>query len=81
MRVTADSNIYVSAILFGGKPLALLKLGLSRHVGLFISDEILDETLGVLREKFKRSAPRLVVIEEFIVRPARTRAHRGARDE
>ena len=52
MRATADSNIYVSAILFGGKPMALLKLGLSRRIRLFISDDILDETLEVLREKF-----------------------------
>ncbi len=66
VRVTADSNIYVSAILFGGKPLTLLKLGHSRRVRLFISDEIIDETLGVLREKFKRSRERVIVAEEFI---------------
>jgi uncharacterized protein len=66
LRVTADSNIYVSAILFGGKPMVLLKLGLSRRIRLFISDDILDETLEVLREKFKRSPARLVVFEEFI---------------
>jgi len=66
VRITADSNIYVSAILFGGKPLALLKLGHSRHVRLFISDEIIEETLGVLREKFKRTRERVIVAEEYI---------------
>jgi uncharacterized protein len=66
VRVTADSNVYVSAILFGGKPLALLKLGFSRRVLLFISDDVLEETLGVLRDKFKRSRERLIVAEEFI---------------
>jgi len=50
--LSSSSNIDVSAILFGGKPLTLLKLGRARHVQLFISDDIVDETLGVLREKF-----------------------------
>ncbi len=66
MRVTADSNIYVSGILFGGKPLTLLKLGHARRVRLFISDDIIDETLGVLREKFRLSRERIIVAEEFI---------------
>ncbi len=66
VRVTADSNIYVSAIGFGGNPLSLLKLGHARRVRLFISDEIIDETLGVLRDKLKRSRERVIVAEEFI---------------
>ncbi len=66
VRVTADSNIYVSAVLFGGKPLAFLKLGHSRQIRLSVSDDIIEETLGVLREKFKRSRERVIVAEEFI---------------
>jgi putative PIN family toxin of toxin-antitoxin system len=66
VRVTADSNIYVSGILFGGKPLTLLKLGHARRIRLFISDDIIDETLGVLREKFKRSRESIIVAEEFV---------------
>jgi hypothetical protein len=49
-RVTADSNIYVSALRFGGKPLTLLEVALDGQIELAISDAILDETLGVLRD-------------------------------
>jgi hypothetical protein len=55
-RVTADSNILISALPYGGKPLPLLELALDGRFELFISDEILEETLGVLRDKFKRTS-------------------------
>jgi hypothetical protein len=45
-RVTPDSNILVSALMFRGKPLAVLELGLT-------GDAIAAETLRVLRDKFK----------------------------
>ena len=44
-RVTADSNIYVSSLRFGGKPLQLLELALDGQVELTISDAILHETV------------------------------------
>lgn len=44
--VTADSNVYISALVFGGKPLQLLERALAGEVRLMISQEILDETLG-----------------------------------
>lgn len=52
MRVTLDTNIYVSALQFGGKPMQLLQLGLEGELDIAISQPILDETLRVLREKF-----------------------------
>ena len=58
-RVTADSNILISALRYGGKPLTLLELALDGRFELFISDEILEETLGVLRDKFKRAPEEL----------------------
>jgi predicted nucleic acid-binding protein len=47
-RVTADSNIYVSALLRGGKPLELFELARFRHIELAVSDAILEETAPVL---------------------------------
>ena len=53
LRVVADTNIYVSALNFGGAPLRLLKLAEAGGVRLVISDAVLDETARVLlREKF-----------------------------
>lgn len=53
-RVTADSNILVSALQFGGKPLALLDMAQEGRIELAISNDILTETLRVLRAKFQR---------------------------
>ena len=52
-RVTADSNILISAFLRGGKPLELLELARAGQVELAVSDAILDETARVLKTKFK----------------------------
>ena len=52
MRVTLDTNIYVSALQFGGKPMQLLQMGLEGELDIAISQPILDETLRVLRENF-----------------------------
>ena len=55
MRVVADTNVYVSAIIFGGKPQAILDLAQDGQIELFISDAILDETTRILRDKFHRT--------------------------
>jgi len=66
--VTPDSNVYVSALLWDGKPERLLEMGLERKVRLFISDQILEETLGVLEEKFGLSPTTLQRAKEYITR-------------
>ena len=65
-RITPDSNILISALVFGGNPLLLLEMALSGEVSLFISDEILQETLRVLRDKFDLSEERLARAEGYI---------------
>ena len=53
LSVTADTNIYVSALNFPkGIPRQFLKLAQDRVIRLDISDVILNETLGVLRREF-----------------------------
>ena len=59
ISATLDSNIYISALQFGGIGLRLLEIA---RTGLFrvdISDAILDETISVLRDKFKWEGYRL----------------------
>jgi putative PIN family toxin of toxin-antitoxin system len=67
VRVVADSNIYISALLFGGLPLQFLELAASGSVDLFVSQAILDETPAVLcRDKFKRSEAQVGEAEDII---------------
>ncbi len=52
VRVVADSNIYISALNFGGRPDEVLALARRSVISLFISQHILQEIDGVLRSKF-----------------------------
>jgi putative PIN family toxin of toxin-antitoxin system len=78
VRITADTNIYVSAFQFGGKPLELLELARAGAIHLTVSEPILEELKGVLKQKFQRSDDDLRAIEEQIrsfaelVTPTRT---------
>jgi len=51
-RVVADTNIYISALIFGGLPGMLLDLGLMQAITLVISPPILDELQDKLCMKF-----------------------------
>jgi uncharacterized protein len=64
--VTPDSNLYISAPIWGGKPQQLLEIALARKVRLFISDAIMDEVLEVLETKFNHSPKRLALEKEYI---------------
>jgi len=53
IRVTADTNILISGIVFpSGKPFQFLELALEGKINLTISEAILDEMAGVLARKF-----------------------------
>jgi uncharacterized protein len=65
-RITPDSNILISALIFGGTPLRLLEMALGGEVLLFISDDVLQETLRVLRDKFGLSGEPLARAERYI---------------
>ncbi len=59
IRVTADSNIYISAFQFRGTPLKLLTLAAEQRIDLAISDHIVEEVTRTLREKFEWPEDRL----------------------
>ncbi len=50
--VTADTNIYISGLQFGGVPLHLLNEARARAFRLAVSPSLLHEIRRVLREKF-----------------------------
>jgi len=55
-RVVLDTNVYLSAILFGGRPEAIVHLARSRALLLVASAPILAELTRVLRTKFDWTA-------------------------
>jgi putative PIN family toxin of toxin-antitoxin system len=65
-EVIADSNVLVSALVYGGKPLQLLEMGLEGEIALVTSGAILDETLGVLATKFSYTAEQLLEAQQRI---------------
>lgn len=55
MKVVLDTNIYISAILFGGNCEEILKLAVQGAFDLVISKSIISEIESVLKEKFRWS--------------------------
>lgn len=52
LTVTADTNLYVSALVFGGKPLEFLERARAGEIDLTVSEDIIAEVAHVLRDKF-----------------------------
>ena len=52
IKAVADTNVYISAILFGGKSEKIRKLAREGKVEILISEFILAEIAGVLKRKF-----------------------------
>jgi putative PIN family toxin of toxin-antitoxin system len=52
MKIVIDTNIYISAIFWGGKPREVLDLGRSGEMLIFISPEIESEIAEKLSKKF-----------------------------
>lgn len=65
-RVTADSNIWISALVFGRKPLTFIELALDGQIELAISDSILNETLRILGDKLRRTPDQLREAEGYM---------------
>jgi putative PIN family toxin of toxin-antitoxin system len=51
-EVTADTNIYISGLIFAGPPRQFLREAEARHFRLAISDALLEELRRILRAKF-----------------------------
>ena len=64
LSVTLDSNIYISGLNFSGNPRQILNLARSGRIRVDLSNEILDETIGVLRDKFHWADDRLESLRE-----------------
>lgn len=77
VAVTADTNIYISALFFGGRPRQILDAAERGSVTLAISNALLSELDGVLADKFKlpeerrREAMATVTAFATVVHPTR----------
>jgi putative PIN family toxin of toxin-antitoxin system len=85
IRVTAHSNIYISALHFGGPPDKFLDLARTGDIELTISDDILAEVTRVLRDKFGWSREALSMaqarIADFTVRVAPDRKFDAVKED
>jgi uncharacterized protein len=73
LRVTPDTNILVSGLVFRrGKPHQLLRMALDGVVSMIVSQAIIDETTGVLARKFGASIDDIAEAKAIIADAART---------
>ena len=66
IKVVLDTNILISAILFGGNPRKILSLIIDNKIQAFISPFIIFELKEVLRKKFNFPLEILEELEELI---------------
>lgn len=60
VRAVVDTNVFISAFLFRGKPAQVLRLAEGRAFRLLVSAPLRLEVEQVLGQKFKWPAPRIV---------------------
>ncbi len=53
IKIVIDTNIYISAIFWGGKPREIVDLGRDEKILIFTSSEIENEIAEKLRTKFR----------------------------
>ena len=70
MRVTLDTNVYVSALQFAGRAARLLGMAHAGTIRIDISPEIEEELIGVLREDFAWDGYRLHSLRERLAKLA-----------
>jgi putative PIN family toxin of toxin-antitoxin system len=65
-RVTLDSNVYLSGLVFGGKPKRVLEMAIDGEIEVAVSDPIIQEVRRHLLGKFGWSEPRAAEAVESI---------------
>lgn len=68
MRVVLDTNVLVSAVVFGGPPGEIVALAAARQLQLVLSPPLISELRRVLREKVEFSDDALYLTETLLRR-------------
>ena len=64
IKAILDTNVVISAIIFGGKPRRLLNLAIEGKVSLFFSEPMFEEIREILGgRKFRFTASQLMAVE------------------
>lgn len=64
IKAILDTNVVISAIVFGGKPRRVLNLAIEGKVSLFFSEPMFEEIREILGgRKFRFTAPQLLAVE------------------
>ncbi len=66
LKVVLDTNIFISALVFGGKPEEIYRLVLTKKLTAYISPIILAEIIEILTKRFNFNQIRLRQIERKI---------------
>ena len=66
-KVVLDTNIYISAILFGGKPKQIIDLARNNKLHIIISPYIIWEIKKILGSKFNIPHSKIIKIENNIL--------------
>ena len=67
MRAVFDTNVFISALNFGGIPRELLLAADEEIFELLISKQIIAELRGILRVKFHFDVSRIESLEKFFI--------------
>lgn len=70
-KVVFDTNVYISAVIFGGNPRSCLELARNGEIELFCSREILFELSGKMKVKFRWGDSDVVELIEGIAKFAK----------
>jgi len=65
-RIVIDTNVYLSALLFGGNPRKVVELAFLEGHSVVISEEIFTEMRRVISKKFPSFINEYITFESFI---------------
>ena len=66
LKVVVDTNVWISALVFGGKPEVILKLFIDGKITVIVSEEIITELRRIITTKFPLYISRLGLLEASI---------------
>jgi putative PIN family toxin of toxin-antitoxin system len=65
MKIVIDTNVWVSALVFGGKPRQVFEFATEQGIKIVVSEGLLSEIRRVLSQKFPKFVPKF---ENLLVR-------------
>ncbi len=65
-KIVVDTNVFISSLLFGGKPRTIIKLIQENKLTAFTTPMLIGELLDILTKKFKFTSDKITLVEEVI---------------